>query len=55
MALDGPQVNQTASLFMHGDTYDQKESMTFYFVQSVLPNCGPNIFPYGPHNWSIRA
>ena len=26
-----------------------------HFVRSVLQNCGPNIFPYGPHNWSIRA
>ena len=25
------------------------------FVRSVLQNCSLNIFPYGPHNWSIRA
>ena len=26
-----------------------------HFVRSVLQNCSPNIFPYGPHNWSITA
>ena len=26
-----------------------------HFVRSVLLDCGLNIFPYGPHNWSIGA
>ena len=26
-----------------------------YFIRSVLQNCSPNILPYGPHNWLIRA
>ena len=26
-----------------------------HFIQSVIRNCGPNILPYGPYNWLIRA
>ena len=26
-----------------------------HFIRSVLQNCGPNILPYGPHNWLIRV
>ena len=31
------------------------ESFGPYFIWSVLQNCGPNILPYGPHRWLIRA
>ena len=26
-----------------------------HFIGSLLQNCGPNILPYGPHNWLIRV
>ena len=26
-----------------------------HFIRSVIQTCGPDIFLYGPHNWSIRV
>ena len=39
----------------YGKYLDLSFSYGPHFVRSVPQNCGPNIFPYGPHNWSIRA